>query len=108
MTVPSRPPWTLGFRSPFQGARSDEVAKVVRSGYKGTRLNREYCAVLDERSLRDRTAIIARIKEEDPKNGNMSIIRVRQPFNEVNAILEASSIGEGSLEELIANGAEEV
>lgn len=104
MKTPSRLPWPEDVQSLFRGQSAEEVAKGVRESFAGTKLEIDYCVILDEKSLQDSTAIIARMKraqsEDDP-----GFATVRQPFEEVNAALGAWSIGEGSLEEALEEGA---
>lgn len=104
MKTPSRPPWSEDVQSVFRGRNVEEVAKGVKESFADTELDVRYCAILDEKSLQDSTAIIAQIKLV--QNEDMAgCTTVRQPFEEVNAALGAWSIGEGSLEEALEDGA---
>lgn len=102
--TPSRPPWSEDLKSVFCAQNAEDVANGVRESFAGTKLEIDYCAILDENSLQDSTAIIVRTK---PVQGQdvPRFATVRQPFEEVNAALGAWSIGEGSLEEALEEGA---
>lgn len=104
MKTPSRLPWSEDVQSVFHGQSAEEVAKGVRESFAGTKLEIDYCAILDEKSLQDSTAIIARTKQAQSE-GEPGFATVRLLFEEVNAALGAWIIGEGSLEEALEEGA---
>jgi hypothetical protein len=94
----------MEFRPPFLGQSPEEVADFMSEEFKDTLLETGYCAIIDEKSLRDRTALLVRIgghqADDEPK-----FVTVRQPFEEVNAALGCYSIGELDPEEHLASGA---
>ncbi|KAI7183976.1 hypothetical protein KC363_g7942 [Hortaea werneckii] len=104
MKTPSRPPWSEDVKSVFRSHTPREVAKGIRESFAGTKLEIDYCAILDENSLQDSTAIIARTKPAQSEDVP-GFATVRQSFEEVNAAIGAWSIGEGSLEEALEEGA---
>lgn len=104
MKTPSRLPWSEDVQSVFRGQSAEEVAKGVRESFASTKIEIDYCAILDEKSLQDSTAIVARTKRAQSED-EPGFATVRQPFEEVNAALGAWSIGEGSLEEALEEGA---
>ena len=104
MRTPSRPPWSMEFQSSFLGQSPEEVADFVSKELNDTILETGYCAIIDEKSLQDRSALLVWVgghqDNEEPK-----FITVRQPFGEINAVLGCYSIGELDPEEHLANGA---
>lgn len=69
-----------------------------------TLLDTKYCAIIDEKSLRDRSALLVQIKGSHDDN-EPNCITVRQPFEEVNAALGCYAVGELDPEEHLASGA---
>jgi hypothetical protein len=104
MKTPTRPPWSMEFQSSFLGQSPEEVADFVSKELSGTILETEYCAIIDEKSVQDRSALLVRAgghqDGDEPK-----FVTVRQPFEEINAALGCYSIGELDPEEHLANGA---
>lgn len=97
MTTPSRPPWTKDVKSVFHGQSVEEVAQAVREGFEGTLIERDYCAVLKVRSVREGTVVVVRTGSGGSGN-ETGFATVKLPFGEVNPAMGAWSLGEGSLE----------
>jgi hypothetical protein len=93
----------MEFQSSFLGQSPEEVADFVSKELSGTILETEYCAIIDEKSVQDRSALLVRAgghqDGDEPK-----FVTVRQPFEEINAALGCYSIGELDPEEHLANG----
>jgi len=106
MRIPSRPPWSLQFNSPFLRQDADRVATRLKRDFARTQLNIEFFAILDEKSLEERTALVVDAKHSR-QDGREGVQTARQPFEEVNAVLVCWSIGEGSIGEALTNGAPE-
>jgi hypothetical protein len=105
MKTPSRPPWSMEFQSPFLGLSPEQVAEFVSKELNDTILETRYCAIIDGKSLQDRSAPLVKIGGGRPEYDEPKLVTVRQPFGEVNAALGCYSIGELDPEEHLAGGA---
>lgn len=109
MRVPSRPPWTHTFQSPFLEKGAEDVAKILREAEDAPgHLNRKYCAILDEQSEKDRTVLLVKTQRSGEDNlpsgcENWEIVKVREEWKEANAVLQSASAGVSSLEEILWN-----
>ena len=70
-----------------------------------TLLETEYCAIIDEKSLQDRSALLVVQKEGEQDEDEPRYVTVRLPFEEVNAALDCYSVGELGPEDHLASGA---
>jgi hypothetical protein len=95
----------MEFQSPFLGLSPEQVAEFVSEELNDTILETRYCAIIDGKSLQDRSALLVKIGGERPEDDEPKLVTVRQPFGEVNAVLGCYSIGELDPEELLAGGA---
>jgi hypothetical protein len=109
MRVPSRPPWTEVFESPFLDQTPEDVAGVLRAaeGIPGD-LSRDYCIILDPQTKEDRTALIVKTKKDEgdnlpPGHGETPIVKVRESFKEANGLVVSASVGVSSLVETLWN-----
>ena len=105
MKTPSRPPWSMEFGSPFLNQSPEQVADFINKEFNDTTLETKYCAVIDERSLGDRSALLLVRTEALYDDDERRYVTVRLPFGEVNAALGCYSVGELDPEEHLANGA---
>lgn len=108
MRIPSRPPWTVRFKSPFLKQRAEEVAKVLLSTQGEAKgLDMRYCVIIDEQSLEDKTVLLVKTWRGEgsklPKDDDSPIVKCRVSFEDANACLQSFSVGNGSLEELVWN-----
>ncbi|KAK4505936.1 hypothetical protein PRZ48_003901 [Zasmidium cellare] len=109
MRVPSRPPWTEDFDSPFVHHTPEDVAKILREADGIPRhLFKDYCIIMDEQTWDDRTVLLVKSKRSlgerlPPGYDDSPIVNVRESFKEVNGIVQAVSVGQGSLAEILWN-----
>ncbi|KAM0689393.1 hypothetical protein Q7P36_011471 [Cladosporium allicinum] len=74
MITPSRPPWSMEFRSPFLRQSPEQVADFLSKEFNDTTsLETGYCAIIDEKSLRDRSALLVVQKEGQQDEDEPSI-----------------------------------
>ncbi|THX59266.1 hypothetical protein D6D06_02203 [Aureobasidium pullulans] len=108
MRVPSRPPWTISFKSPFLNQRAEEVANMLASTQGEAKgLDMRYCVIIDEQTLEDKTVLLVKTWRDEgsklPKDDDSPIVRCRVSFEDANACVQSFSVGHGSLEELVWN-----
>ena len=104
--TPSSPPWSVEFRSPFLRQSPEQVADFLSTELNDTTLlETEYCAIIDEKSLQDRSALLVVQKEGEQDEDEPRYVTVRLPYEEVNAALGCYSVGELAPEDHLANGA---
>jgi hypothetical protein len=103
MRVPSRPPWTEEFESPFLDQTPEDVAEALRAaeGAPGE-MSRDYCVMLDLQTTEDRTALLVKTKRDrgdnlPPGYGETPIVKVRETFKEANGLVVSASVGVSSL-----------
>jgi hypothetical protein len=103
MRVPSRPPWSDDFESPFLDQTPEDVAGALRAaeGAPGD-LSRDYCIVLDLQTTEDRTVLVVKTKKDEgdnlpPGHEETSIVGVREIFGEANGLVVSASVGVSSL-----------
>jgi hypothetical protein len=94
----------MEFQSSFLGRSPEEVVNFVSKELIDTILETGYCAIIDEKSVQDRSALLVRVGGHQDGH-EPGFVTVRQPFEEVNAALGCYSIGELDPEEHLANGA---
>lgn len=103
MKTPSRPPWSTEVQSPFLGFSQEQVAECLKQDFRDTVLQVKYWAVLDEKSLSDRRAILVQTEGPFPEvegdDSEPSILTVRVPFERVNASLACYDVGETDIYE---------
>jgi hypothetical protein len=92
-------------RPPFLGQSPEEVADFMIMGFEDTLLETGYCAIIDEKSLRDRNALLVVQKGGHQDDGGPNFVTVRLPFAEVNAALGCYSVGELDPEDHLASDA---
>jgi hypothetical protein len=109
MKVPSRPPWSKDFESPFLDQAPEDVAGALRAaeGAPGD-LSRDYCIILDLQTIEDRTALLVKTKKDEGDNlppgyGETPIVKVRESFKEANGLVVSASVGVSFLVETLWN-----
>jgi hypothetical protein len=96
----------MEFRSPFLRQSPEQVADFLsKESIDTTLLETGYCAIIDEKSLRDISALLVVQKEGQHDADEPSYVTVRLPFGEANAALACYSVGELAPEDHLANGA---
>jgi hypothetical protein len=105
MRTPSRPPWSMDLRPPFLGQSPEEVANFLSKGFNDTLLETGCCAIIDEESLQDGSALLVVQKGGHQDDGGPNLIAVRLPFAEINAALGCYSVGELDPEDHLASDA---
>lgn len=108
MRIPSRPPWTAEFASPFLHQRPEKVAKILLSAQETARpLDVRYCIILDQQTVEDKTVLLVKtargVDSNLPMDNDSPIVQCRVGFCDANACLQSFSVGQGSLEELVWN-----
>lgn len=109
MKVPSRPPWTTNFSSPFEGKTPEDVARHLSGAEDAPgHLNRMYCAILDEQSAKVRSVLLMKTKRTEGDNlppgcEKWEIVKVREEWKEADAVLQSASVGVSLLEEILWN-----
>ena len=96
----------MEFRSPFLRQSPEQVADFLSKEFTDTTLlETGYCAIIDEKSLRDRSALLVVHREGQQNDDEPRYVTVRLPYEEVNAALGCYSVGELAPEDHLANGA---
>jgi hypothetical protein len=89
MKMPSCPPWTTRFETPFQNQSPDQIAQTQDML---SDMSKSFWFILDPQTLEDKSVLLvetSRGPESSLPGGNQSsVVKYRSSFEEANSIMQ--------------------